>query len=338
MSEKCRELDRVAPASLFGTLSADEGAEIESHLASCPECRLRTASLRKDAAALTALLAFLAPSALEAETLWTGISRAGGGGATAGATRAVARGPAAMAAAAAVLVGLLLWSLLPGTPPADISVAEARSMLEAAGGVGAGYQRVWPGTGTAEADFRPVIFPEIPPDARLEEIGRLPGGWLAFRFGGAWKDVWLFQRPRGTVPGPVAARMGGLEIRGDLLEAVDIRQRLGNRKLAGAVRGDVLFSVLAPAPFDPAPQIARVRAAPTGPDGIAWGVLPGNAPLRYPAAGGPPAPLEAARGYLDPWGRPYRFVPPGPGESNPRIVSAGPDGVFGTPDDVSSAP
>ena len=38
---------------------------------------------------------------------------------------------------------------------------------------------------------------------------------------------------------------------------------------------------------------------------------------------------------LDPWGRPYRYVRLGketPGDCN--IISAGPDGVFGTKDDI----
>jgi hypothetical protein len=53
--------------------------------------------------------------------------------------------------------------------------------------------------------------------------------------------------------------------------------------------------------------------------------------LASPANAGCAAPPEAVLRTIDPWGTPYRMTPSGQGYA---IISAGPDHVFGTADDV----
>lgn len=58
----------------------------------------------------------------------------------------------------------------------------------------------------------------------------------------------------------------------------------------------------------------------------------------YDSSGDPPSEEKGnaiASTHLDGWGRPFRYLPPAAGQEFWwRIESAGPDGAFGTPDDV----
>lgn len=341
----CPEFDRIAPAAAFGTLDAEEGSRLAGHLEACPECRDASDRLRRDSARLGAALLFLAPTDFESEAMWAALSK----GTIGPAARTPSRRPwiRPAAAAAGIAVGALLWLALPGSPPAEIAADEAISILElASGGAPAapadvlwsgrpGAERAAASAGPAVAlPFRPLAVTEMPPGASLGQVLRLRSGWIAFRFTGAWEGVWAFEREAARAEGPVIAKAGGVLFRGDPSSpaAETIRRRIGQVRVAGFRRGGVRALLATPAGI----PLAGAALAPsrTGPEGFAWGIVPGGWVL-YPRPDGTlpdPADLARIRAYLDPWGRPYRYVPGTP----PRFVSAGPDGEFGTADDVGA--